>query len=197
LLLAGDWKQFKDYVAWPETPLGVMVGGGLDYELAETGRGTPLLFQDFWQWTADLSVQFDPVNVFVAGYGRHVNGEAAVDDFEQYGLLVQAGTFIIPSKMDIFGRWEWLRHDGFTEVKSSPALEEGEITGLIDSGLEGEICIVTLGTNYYFRKHDVKLTFDVVWAPDGVRQSDTSGGLLASSTNDDQVAIRGQLQVLF
>lgn len=195
LLLAGDWKQFKDFVAWPDTPLGVLLGGGVDYELAESGRGTALLFDHFWQWTADLSIQLDPVNLFIAGFGRHVSGEPPVDDFDQYGLVAQAGVFVIPSKLDVFGRWEYLDHDGFTEAGPMGAV--GDVSGLIGLGLEDETHTFTFGGNYYFRKHDVKLTLDLAWAPDGLRQSDTGAGLLASDNNDAQLAIRGQLQVLF
>lgn len=188
-LVAGEWKQFKDYVAWPETPFGLMVGGGVDYEIAESGRGTSFAFDDFWQWTGDASLQLDPFNIFVAGYGRHLNGDSSIGGVDQIGFLVQAGVFVIPGKMDVFGRGEWLDHGGFTEVKGNPSA--------IDAGLEDQIFLLTAGTNYYFQKHDVKLTLDVVWAPDGVRTTETGAGLLESGNNEEQVAIRGQLQLLF
>jgi len=195
LLLAGTWDQFKHYAAWSGTPFGLLLGGGLDYELAESGSGTRFLFEDFWQWTADASVQLDPVNLFVAGYGRHVDGAGAIGgDFDQFGVVVQAGFFIIPDTMDVFGRWEWLDHGGFVEVRAAPNFGT---PGRIAPGLADEVHIFTFGTNYYFKKHDVKLTFDIVWAPEGLRQNDTGAGLLASDTDRDMAALRAQLQVLF
>ncbi len=198
LLVAGDWKQFKDFVAWSNAPFGVLLGGGLDYELAESGQSTTLLFEDFWQWTADVSMQLSPVNVFAAVFQRHVNGDGAIGgDSDQWGAMVHAGVFIIPDKLDLFARWEYLDYDGLTEVKSHPSFDDDEITGLIPPGLENEVHILTFGSNYYFRKRDVKLTMDVMWAPDGVRETDTASGLLESSDNSDQVVLRGQVQLLF
>lgn len=195
LLLAGEWKDLRQYAAWSGTPFGLMLGGGIDYELAESGSGTAFLYEDFWQWTADASLQLDPVNLFIAGHGRHVDGAGAIGgDFEQFGAVLQAGAFVIPDTVDVFGRWEWLDHDGFAEVASRPRAAD---LGLIAPGLEEELHIFTVGTNYYFKKHDAKLTLDLVWAPDGLRQSDTGAGLLASDTNDDLTALRAQLQVLF
>jgi hypothetical protein len=195
MLAAGRWEQFAQYAAGSTSPPGVLLGAGMDYELAESGSGAELLFDDFWQWTADASVQVKPVNVFLAAFGRHTNGAARIGgDFDQFGTVVQAGFFIIPDRLDLFARWEWLDHGGFGEVKSSPRVSS---LGRLDADLSDEIHLFTFGTNYYFQKQAVKITLDVVWAPEGVRQDDSGAGLLSSDTDGDTVVARAQFQLLF
>ncbi len=40
-LLAGEWKQFKDFAAWDGEPLGVMLGGAVDWETAKKVAASP------------------------------------------------------------------------------------------------------------------------------------------------------------
>jgi len=51
--------------------------------------------------------------------------------------------------------------------------------------------------NYYHRKHALKSTLDVAWAPDGVRQGESSLGTVDSPTNEGQITVRAQLQLVF
>ncbi len=62
--------------------------------------------------------------------------------------------------------------------------------------VDDEINIITFGANYYFKKHTIKLTTDLVWVLDPLPDSDTGAGLLRSS-EDDQIVIRTQLQLMF
>ncbi len=188
--LAGNWEQFEDFQAWSGDQMGLLVGAGIDYELAEGGQpaaGTGLNFTDFIQWTVDGSFELYPFNVHVAGFGRHVDDDFGINA-DQYGILAQAGVFVIPDKMDVYGRWEWLDHNGLMEDASTP----------LTPTVEDEIHIFTVGTNYYFTKHDSKFTFDVQYAPEGIRNGEQNAGQISQPTSDDsQFVVRAQYQLLF
>jgi len=58
--------------------------------------------------------------------------------------------------------------------------------------------ILTVGVNYYLKRHAAKLTFDVVWAMDPIPMSSTGLGIPADVAGaDNQVVIRSQFQLLF
>ena len=187
LRLAGEWSQFKDFASWPDEDLGVLLGAAVDYEVGETGFGTDTA--DLLKYTIDVSAEFGGWNLYGALIGQHVddNGSASFADADQFGFLVQGGVFIIPDTLDVFARYEYLDLDGGVfDVKS------GSMTATADD----EINIITIGTNYYFKKHMLKLSADVVWVLDPLPESDTGAGLLSSS-DGDQLAIRFQWQLYF
>ncbi len=184
LLLAGDWKQFKDFASWPGDDFGLMIGGAFSYESGETGD---VIDQpDVLEYTADLSAEFGGWNVFAAYVGQHISG-SGLPDADQFGLLVQAGAFVIPDKMDVFARYEYLDLDG---------LFYNNRIGTITPTAHDEISLLTVGMNYYFKEHSAKFSLDAVWALDPLPDDDPGAGLLASP-GDDQVVLRAQFQLLF
>ena len=121
--------------------------------------------------------------------GQHVegNGSASFADADQFGFLVQGGAFIIPDKLDLFARYEYLDLDG--------VLYDPPISAMMPVA-DDEINLVTVGMNYYFKKHTAKFTADIVWVLDPLPDSDTGAGLLRSS-EDDQLVFRTQIQLMF
>lgn len=189
-LLAGTWKQFDDFQAWKGDPLGVLVGVGADYAQMDHGSGTTSNLRDYLAYTADLSVEASPFNAFVAFVGRHgqMDGSAG-GGVNQLGLVAQAGVFVIPDKVDIFARYEYIDYDGFGEFghKTDPV---SAVTA------KDEVSVYTVGLNYYLKKHHLKFTVDVMWAPDGIRAGESGAGTLPSAERDEVVA-RVQVQLLF
>ena len=188
-LVAGNWEQFADYATWEGDSFGLMIGAAADYENGdgETGATT----SDLFKWTIDASAEIPELyglNLFGAILGIHSEGrEDGVGDSDNYGFVAQAGIFVIPNKMDVFGRWEYIEID----------------EDLLATAEEEELNLVTVGSNYYSRGHASKLTLDVVWAPDALDDAaviapineDLQG--LFPIGEDDQFAIRGQFQFLF
>ena len=185
--VGGGWRQFRDFAAWAGEEPGLLLGAAFDYEIAEPGEDLP--FDDFWQWTLDLSYESHPWNLFLAAVARSVDGTGGAPSIDQLGLVAQAGVLVRSDKMDLFARWEELDHDGFEEVKRAPSAIAPE--------LEDRVRIYTVGANYYHRKHALKSTLDVAWAPDGVRQGESSLGTVDSPTNEGQITVRAQLQLVF
>lgn len=187
VLLAGEWGRFKDFQSWPDEDFGLLLGAAIDYEAGETGSGTDTA--DFLKYTVDLGAEFGGWNLFAALVGRHVedNGSASFADADQFGLLLQGGVFLIPDKVDVFARYEYVELDG--------VLYDAAVSAMTPV-MGDEINIVTVGANYYFEGHSLKLTTDVVWVMDPLPDSDTGAGLLSSSA-DDQVVFRTQLQLMF
>lgn len=202
-MVAGNWKQWDDFVAWSDTPVGVLLGAAVDYENGEGGDASGINWEHMLQYTADVSLEMQPWSFFAAYIGRlmeHDPGAAGVvgdDDLHQWGVIVQASVFVVPDKWDIFARWEYLNFDHAAEISA----ESGRQTVrplLLASGVDDEQQIYTLGTNWYVHKHDTKVTFDLLWAPDGIRQGESGGGNITSNLGeDDQFVIRSQLQLLF
>lgn len=175
-LLAGEWKQFEDMTSWTSDETGVRLGGGLFYQDGEYGTGAE---ETKWlQWTFDGQFEFGGANLFAAVFGRHSDANAAAaTDFDQYGFVVQGGLHLVPDKFELFGRYEWFDFDG---------------------AFADDYSAVTVGFNYYFRKHDWKWTTDLVWSLDPVPFDVTGVGLLADAPGDDeQIALRTQMQILF
>lgn len=180
--LAGDWKQAKEFAAWSGEPLAAFVGAAVHYEVAETGSTADN--DKFLAWTVDGLVKWEGLNVFASFSGLHTDYEADpnVDD---YGLVVQGGYMVIPDKLEPFVRYELLMLDD-----------------------EPDVNILTVGANYYIRKHNAKLSVDVVWVMDpmdigsnyrfsGQGNPNGSGLGLIGSTEEDMVAVRAQFQLLF
>ena len=195
--IMGDWKQFEDYNAWSGEETGLLVGAAIQYdkdERGDAGAGDT----DRLMWTADLGFETGGFNAFGAVYGLHnvtshstaTGGSATVPDSDSYGFLFQTGYFIIPDKFEPFARYEYIMADS-----------------TLDAGAFDPLSIITVGANYYFKKHDAKLTVDVSWALDPVTANNiggTAGGTHSglgyqtdAATKENQVVVRAQFQLQF
>jgi hypothetical protein len=192
--LAGEWGQMKDFAAWSGQPMAAFIGGGVHYEVGETGAGAQEALDDFFVWTIDGSIEYEGLNLYAAFMGLHTDAAddaPAGTEADHYGLVVQGGYMVVPDTLEPFVRYELLM------------LDDDAIT----AGLDDDLNIITAGVNYYIKKHDAKFTLDVVWLLDstngytsafGTGSISDGLGLAEDATGkEDQMAIRAQFQLLF
>ena len=181
----GNWKQFKDIVGWSGDH-GLLLGAAVQYDHGETGGGTAT--PDILKYTADISREGDGWNLFGAFTGRHIesNHSPGILDADQWGAFIQGGVFIVPDKLDLYARYEWIDTDGVAFRQS---------TGVTTATDNGVAQLVTLGTNWFLRGHNTKLSFDVVHAFNGLPRTDTGSGLRAS--DGPSTTVRSQVMVSF
>jgi Phosphate-selective porin O and P len=194
--LAGKFGEFGTYEAWTGEPFGVVLGGGASYVHGAEGMGVHKV--DMIKYTADVIMKAPSTgtSAYVGFMGQHIddNGDPTAspdDNIDQLGVVAQVAQFIIPDKLDIYTRYEYADLDG------SVGSNSGGTAGLVGPDDSNRLQLITVGGNYYFHKHDCKLTIDVVY---GISQiptfESTSTGLLPDA-DKGQVAIRGQFQFLF
>ena len=178
--LAGDWKQAKDFSAWSGEDFAAFVGGAAHWEVAETG--TSAANNQIFLWTVDGLVECSGVGVMAAVMGLHTDNDTG-SNFDDYGVQVEAGCFLIPDKLQPFVRYDWIDVDGVDEMN-----------------------LLTVGCNYYLAKHNAKFTMDVVHAFDTLFDTSRNFNDPASSGlglrddvdgQDGQTALRAQFQLLF
>lgn len=172
-LLAGGWKQFRDFTSWSDDEFGLLLGAAAHYEKDEYGT-TAGPEEETFTWTIDASAEFGGAGLFAAFVGRHL--DAAQQD--QYGLVVQGGIFLAPDKWECFARYEW---------------GDDDATG-------DDLSLLTAGVNRYFAGHDLKLTIDVGYAFNAVGDlwaSSGAGWRTDAAGADGQTVLRTQFQLLF
>ena len=179
LLLAGEWKQMKDFSAWSGEGQAVFVGLAIHHEVGESGDGQAAAagFDDFTAWTIDGSIESEGLNVFAAIVGVNTNNIGGATDTDTLGILVQSGFMLIPDKLEPFIRWEH-----------------------IDPDISHDVNLVTVGANYYLNQHNAKFTTDLVWALNSLANVGGSSGLglLADTAiNRNQLSLRAQFQLVF
>ena len=96
--------------------------------------------------------------------------------FYDWGVLVQGG-YLVNEKWELFARYDIT----ILDEDSLPA------------DAEDTVHEITVGTNYYFYKHNVKFTLDAVYLPNGSPNDQTVLGVLAS--DDDEFVLRAQIQL--
>ncbi len=181
----GNWKQFADTVGWSGDD-GLLLGSAIQFDRGETGGGTAT--PDILKYTGDISREGDGWNLYAAFTGRHIesNGSPSILDADQWGAVLQGGVFIVPDKVDIYARYEWIDADGVAFKQS---------TGVTTATDNDVAQLITLGTNIFLRGHQTKLSFDVVHAFDGLPRTDTSTGLRAS--DGPSTTVRSQVMISF
>jgi len=198
LLLAGEWDQFKDpAVAWDREPFGLMLGGAVHYQIGETGVGQ--VNADFLRWTVDATAEWNRFGLLLAGYGQHITDAdpASGPETDDFGLLAEAGYFLVPDVLQPYVRYEVLFADGARTPGGAIDMANGGDQAPI---LAGETDILTLGVNWFQHRHRSKLSVDVLIGLDPI-----GGGLSSSSLGtatdaegqDEQVAVRAQYQLQF
>lgn len=190
VLIAGNWKQFKDFAKWSSDPTGLRIGGAIFYQAGDSVNpaASSSSTSDYFGWTVDGSYETGPLNIFVAVIGGHFDPDAGSGDRDMYGVVVQGGVMIIPDKLELILRLEWLDDDDVADSTD-------------------DLFAVTFGANYYFKKHNAKVTVDVVWIADGDMPSSNAHGNSAFSDGlgfssgdtqeEDTFILRIQFQLLF
>ena len=190
-LFAGKWSDTTDLAAWSDSPFNAVVGRAVHYEVAETGDRqasgtTPQTgpYDSFVEWTIDGLVKADGFSFLGAVYGLHINGTQANAhlDTNSYAAVAQVGYAVVPDKLVPFVRYEYVSVDN-------------ELTA------QNNLNVVV---DYFFKRHSLKFTADVVWALNNINAGNTPGtcltgiGLLNNSANkENQTVGRVQIQLFF
>jgi hypothetical protein len=163
VFLAGKWRGWSLYNEWWLRDLNTFKG----LKSATVG-GTP---------TTNNTGVSNPIL-----YTSTIGGVGAASLFPQnrgiidYGFSLQSGYFLIPRKLEIAGRWAWIRGqsgnvngDGTFTTITNPAIQGGAIRVVNNAFREyQEANEYAVGINYYFYRHNVKWQTDFsVYTGDG------------------------------
>jgi hypothetical protein len=182
VLVAGNWRQASDFSSWSGEDLGVFIGGGINYDIEETGNTNPGNTNSrVFSATVDAQVENNGFSAFGAVIYR--NTDKLPNNVDQWGVVLQ-GAYNINDRIEPFVRYEYINPD----------------TNFAGPDTGHEIHIITAGANYYIAKHNAKVSLDLVWALKSLDEigGSTGLGLLTDNRNDaDQIAVRAQVQLLF
>lgn len=178
---AGEWGRFSDFTSWRGSDRAWLLGAAVHWQDGgETGAtGGTTVDAEVLGATADFSFEADGWNLHAALVWQ--NSETALGDFDDMGILVQAGVFLTDI-VELFGRWDVVLAD------SSRTADD-------------DFHEFTLGINYYLieQSHAAKLTFEAAYFPEATSTSpiipSTATGVLAS--DEEQFNLRAQLQIVF
>jgi phosphate-selective porin OprO and OprP len=179
-LVQGERSQLDDFTGWSGEGQALNIGGAYHMEYGDGRNGGT---SDYSAWTVDAQWENGPLNVFAAWTTASIDPDSSSGtDRDMDGFVVQGGVHIVPDKFEVFARWAYI---------------DGDISG------EDEFDACTVGVNYYINGHRTKLTADVIWLnadtptanPYGA--STNSNGLGLITGDEDELAIRTQIQVLF
>jgi hypothetical protein len=192
--IVGDWAQEKDVESWSTAPdFQAFVGAGFHFEnnnrndVAGSLPGGTGSYGSFAEWTGDTLIKWQGLGIMGAFYGANFSDISGVGNsfgsLQFYGATAQVG-YTIADKVEPFARYEWIFPDGKLHTS--------------------QINIVTVGANYFIKKHVAKFTVDTMWLLDNVNATNTAGTSLSGTglVNDvsgrqNEVVIRAQFQLLF
>jgi hypothetical protein len=188
---AGDWKQNDQFTSFRGSAYAGFLGAAVHYQnggaTATPSAPTPTSTTDrgVCEYTADVSVKADGWNFFAAFIGRNTEDRPSDSSFNDFGLVIQGGLFVC-NEAELFLRYDEVFPDSDRGATSD------------------DFATITTGVNWYMvpQSHAAKLTTDVCWFLDDQAGSaslvrpNTGLGLLPS-TEDNQIALRVQFQMLF
>lgn len=175
----GGSKGFaKDHTSWVEDEMGINIGLAAHHQTFKTGVNQAAGTLDaLTRVTADVLYNHAGVSLFGAVYLETQDAAAGGAEADPFGFQVQGG-YTIDDTWEPFARYEYIDPDNGGD----------------------EISVVTVGVNYFLKKHSAKFTIDGVLALDpltGITVSDGLGLQGDAAGEDGQFAIRAQFQVLF
>ena len=176
-LIKGSWEQFDDFTSPPGEASGLLLGAAVHFHSGESGSAAD---EDEWYAvTADASFEWAGANAFAA-FSYHFIDDPTFGKVNTWGLVVQGGAFFT-SKFEAFLRFEF----GNLDFDFLPTTD---------------LMLVTVGGNYYFDGHDLKLTADIgvgIDIVDFAWDSDIAGWRIDADGAEPQVVSRIQFQMLF
>ena len=183
-LMSGSWDQFDDFTSMQGSEDGFMIGAAAHYQ---TGPGDVVGSEaDIFAYTIDASYESDGWNLFAAFMGRDIDIDGGADGHD-YGFVLQGGVFVTEDT-ELYARYGQIILDD-DAVAPGSADESGEFT---------------FGVNHYIHGHAAKFSVDLVYYIDeatagigGPVGADTQIGRLGDATDDGEVAIRAQMQLMF
>jgi hypothetical protein len=182
--MGADWERFNDFTSWRSAAdNGLLVGAAAHFQTGGDTGGTAEV--DAYILTADAQFEGQGWNVMGAVYASNVDAGGA--DSDTFGWTVQGGVFVA-DQWEIFARANMTMFD-----------DTGPVTS---GGADDELMFATIGVNYYLspESHAAKFSAEVSTA-----FNDTSGFFSADNTNngflgdteDGEIVIRWQMQVMF
>ncbi|MBZ0172664.1 MAG: hypothetical protein K8E66_09820, partial [Phycisphaerales bacterium] len=206
---AGDWERFTDFTSWRNSDYAGKIGAAFHWETyGDTGPiagpygGTPLALAggapnfggDLIIYTVDATVEGNGWNVAAAFVGSWTEPDGpGVTDSSDFGVVVQGGVFVA-EQVELFARWDATFLD---DNRFAPGATADE-----------DLHFLTFGANYYVipESHAVKASLELLWALNDTTNAfgilpGSGGGYSQSSflgqNDDSEIAIRGQVSVLF
>lgn len=182
-----DWKVFDQFTSWRGTTAGGLVGAAAHWQSTGDTNPAAAANTEVFTVTGDFQWAGDGWNAAAIGVWRNTDGPAG--DFDDYGFLMQGGVFL-SDRAELFARYDFVSPDD-TRAPSVGATVD-------------DFSTLTAGLNYYIvpESHAAKFTLAIAYYFDAV--SNTGGvvtpsdGLnLLADTEDGQVGITAQLQLLF
>jgi len=186
----GDWKLFDDFSGWrgQETAWLLGLGGHFEKDGNTASSGTSTQGQ-VSEVALDAQVEGNGWNAYGCVLWVHVDPDAGSSNIDDFAAILQAG-YMFTDNMEGFIGWNGIFPD--------------EDYG---AGLDKDFHTALVGMNFYpFAKSSaVKFTTDLQWFFQKTTESAPVQGLatgantvgLRPSSEDNQVALRFQLQVAF
>ena len=184
--LFGDasWSQFKQFTSFRGATQGSMLGLGIAYQSMGNTNPTPTE-TEMTTGTIDYSFLGDGWNFYLAGVWQNSDPAAGVST-DDYGIIAQGGMFVTDQD-ELFARWDVVMAD----ESNAPA--------------DNDFNSLTFGWNHYIipESHAAKFTLDINYYLDAtsdnaIVSTSASGGVnLQASTEDGQIGITAQMQILF
>lgn len=171
--LAGDWRQYADWQAWPDEELLLVFAAAAHYQQGELGSATDE--SQILRWTAEAALQYHGAGLFASIVGDHSENGVIRD---MLGVVVQGGFFLTP-QCELTARYEWAQSDAPSEE---------------------ELSLATIGLNWFFAKHRAKWSIDVGYAINPISASWASNSLgyrLDAPGSEGQTVVRTQMQLWF
>lgn len=174
------WKAFSDFISFPGSEFGVMLGGAVHVETGGETFGS--VDQDLISATADATVKGDGWNAHASFVWRSID-PAGGESLEDFGVVAQGGFFLDPHN-EVFVRWDTVFPDDSRTTSNDP------------------FSTLTAGLNHYLfeKSHAVVVTGDVQYLVDplegGIISGTTSLGQFADGEGG-QTVVRLQLEVVF
>jgi len=189
-LFSGKWDMFEDFTAAKGQDFGFMLGGAAHWQQSTQTPNPADVDIDTFQFTVDASLEGDSWNLYGAFIYRFQDfenaGVAGNSDASDFGAIVQGG-WRFAENTEIFARWDAIFAD----------------EDRFGSSGEDNFHFITVGFNQYYAGHAAKASIDAVWSLNDTSNlvstgalSDTGVGLLGD-TNEGEVAVRLQMQLLF
>jgi hypothetical protein len=134
--------------------------------------------------------------------GKTVASLLPVGSMTDYGMILQGGCFLVPTKLELVGRWSAVRGESGDIDGKGPATgtQVGTVNGRPVYSFPGAFRNYstaneyTLGVNWYFRRHLLKWQTDVGFYTGGNPASASAAGFI---NNADGWLVRTQIQMAF
>ncbi len=200
----GAWKDFMELTSPMGRAQGWLVGAAFHFQqtrppvLNSVFEDTGVPYNEWYAWTVDTQYNFGGASLYGAFYYNYVDSPSAfnrtgftppagvdIGYVNAWGLVVQGAMYFTP-KWEAFVRYELGNWRATNQGSLPPTLQSPSMLNVVSAGL-----------NWYLDGQDVKWTFDVGYAIDGIDPAftDLPAGYRLSSPG--QWVVRTRVQLMF